>query len=201
MNYAPPEGYKKLAYSVGSNGNLNRLLCLHHRDILKKKLKAKVIDRFPPEGHDRHYYDFPATIADFCFPSGIQFKLEYGPPEFFNFNLTDSNGDSIYGTCLIFDEDLSEAFQEKLRKENVKNVQKVRGVKAICILSHYSFNTAFKEILKQLYRIQISNTGLHLPIERFITNILEEIPLPDEGKLMVQHELCGEVTSFYRPVD
>lgn len=30
-----PEGYKKLAYSVGTNGILNRLLCLKTRDLTK----------------------------------------------------------------------------------------------------------------------------------------------------------------------
>jgi hypothetical protein len=70
-----PEGYKKLAYSVGTNGILNRLLCLKTRDLTKQKLKAKVLDRFPGEGKDRHYYPFPASIGDFCFPSGISLKF------------------------------------------------------------------------------------------------------------------------------
>lgn len=72
-----------------------------------------------------------------------------------------------------------------MQKLHVKNHEKVRGVKAICILSHYCFNQAFKDILKQLYRMQISNTALSIPIERYITNIIDEIPLPDQGKLLI----------------
>lgn len=53
----------------------------------------------------------------------------------------------------------------------------------------------------QLYRMQISSTKLSIPIERHITNIVEEIPLPDEGKLLVQHEIGGRTASFYRPTD
>jgi len=185
MNWDVPEGFKKLAYSVGTNKRLDRLLCLKTRDIMKRKMKPRIIDRYPPEGKDRHYYPFPSVISDFCFPSGIILKSEYGQPEFFNFILTDGDGNHIYGTCLIFDEDLSSAFKETLKSYHVRNVSQVRGIKAICILSHYSFNNAFKDILKQLYRMQISNTGLHLPMERIITNIIEEIPLPDEGKLMI----------------
>ena len=152
---------------------------------MKRKLKAKIIDRYPRAGEDRHYYPFPPNINEFCFPSGIMLKQEYGQPEFFNFILTDQDGHHIYGMCLLFDEDLSKAFQDKLTSVHVKNANQVRGIKALCILSHYAFNQAFKEILKQLYRMQISNTGLPVPIERYITNVIDEISLPDEGKLLI----------------
>ena len=100
---------------VGTNGKLNRLLCHRTRDILKRKLKAKVIDRYPPEGQDRHYYPFPTSISDFCFPSGITLQTEQGSPEFFHFQLTDQDGKQIYGTTLIFDEEPSIMFKEKLK--------------------------------------------------------------------------------------
>ena len=103
-------------------------------------MKPKVIDRYPADGNDRHYYPFPTTISDFCFPSGIVLKTEQGLPEFFNFSLTDGDGTHIYGTALIFDEELSQAFKDKLRSLYVKGIEKLRSVKAICILSHYSFN-------------------------------------------------------------
>ena len=49
--------------------------------------------------------------------------------------------------------------------------------------------------------MQISTTNLKIPIERHITNIIEEIPLPDEGKILVQHEIGGKTASFSRPTD
>ena len=153
INWDVPEGYKKLAYSVGTRGILNRLLCLKTRDLTKQKIKAKVLDRYPPEGKDRHYYPFPTSISDFCFPSGISLKYQSGSPEFFNFNLTDMNGIYIYGSCLIFDEEPSRALREKLRQYHVRSTSQIRTIKAICILSHYSFNAAFKDILCQLYRM------------------------------------------------
>jgi len=116
-------------------------------------IKAKIIDRYPHEGNDRHYYPFPNSISEFCFPSGIQLKYVQGSPEYFNFNLTDSNGSYIYGSCLIFDEEPSRAMKDKLRSQYVKNASSIRTIKAICILSHYSFNNAFKDILCQLYRM------------------------------------------------
>jgi len=76
LNWDVPEGYKKLAYSVGQNGCLNRLLYLKSRDFMKKKIKPRVLDRYPKD--DRHYYQFPASISDFCFPSGITLKQDFG---------------------------------------------------------------------------------------------------------------------------
>jgi hypothetical protein len=40
-----------------------------------------------------------------------------------------------------------------------------------------------------------------IPIERYITNIIDEIPLPNEGSLLVQHEIGDKTASFFRPVD
>lgn len=39
---------------------------------------------------------------------------------------------------------------------------------------------------------------MHIPIERFILNIMDEVPLPDLGNTMVAYE---ENINFYRPVD
>ena len=46
---------------------------------------------------------------------------------------------------------------------------------------------SFKEILKQIYRIHLSNTPI--PIERYIVNIMDEVPVPDKGNIMVMHEI------------
>jgi hypothetical protein len=59
INWDVPEGYRKISYGVGLNGELNRLLCLKFRDLTRRKIKPKVIDRYPPLGSDRNYYPFP----------------------------------------------------------------------------------------------------------------------------------------------
>jgi hypothetical protein len=30
---------------------------------------------------------------------------------------------------------------------------------------------------------------MHIPIERFIVNFMDEIPLPDNGSVLIQHEI------------
>jgi len=66
-------------------------------------------------------------------------------------------------------------------------------------VSHYGFREQFSKILTKLYRIHISQT--HIPLERQIINIVEEIPTPDVGTIVVQCELGNEIIKFQRPVD
>ena len=59
---------------------------------------------------------------------------------------------------------------------------------------------SFKEVLKQLYRIHLSHTPI--PIERFIVNVMDEIPVPDrQGQLQVLHEIGNIQVPFHRAVD
>ena len=42
---------------------------------------------------------------------------------------------------------------------------------------------------------------MHIPLERFILNVMDEIPLPDKGNLLIQHEIGTNTIPFYRPID
>lgn len=46
---------------------------------------------------------------------------------------------------------------------------------------------SFKEILMKMYKIHLSYNNI--PIERYIVNVMEEIPVPDKGNIMVLHEI------------
>jgi hypothetical protein len=54
----------------------------------------------------------------------------------------------------------------------------------------------FKEILKQLYRLHISQC--YVPIERYICNFIDEIPLPVKGMNAVEYELGTSTIVFSR---
>lgn len=97
----------------------------------------------------------------------------------------------IYGSVLVFDETLSQEMKNQVRDKGfvyTVNLDQIYTQKAICVLSHYGFLESFKEVMKQLYRIHLSHTPI--PIERYIINIMEEIPVPDKsGHVQVIHDM------------
>lgn len=66
-------------------------------------------------------------------------------------------------------------------------------------MSHFSFSESFKQVLKKVYQIHLSQ-NMKIPIERFIVNLMDEVPLPDKGNIMVQHDMEAAIY-FYRPID
>ncbi|CAN0266561.1 unnamed protein product, partial [Ectocarpus fasciculatus] len=55
--------------------------------------------------------------------------------------------------------------------------------KALVLLSHYPFYNLFTQFLQQIYRIGLSEAPL--PIERYISNFVCEVPLPPQGQVRV----------------
>eukprot|EP00953_Heterococcus_sp_UTEX-ZZ885_P005663 3519-Heterococcus_DN1.PRE.1 len=52
--------------------------------------------------------------------------------------------------------------------------------KALLLLSHYPFYNVYSQFLQQLYRISLSEAPV--PIERYISNFVCEVPLPPQGQ-------------------
>lgn len=164
-------------------------------DLLKTRFSPKILDRYPPE--DRKDEPFMADIAHFCFPTGIQLKRLHITPQSHHFILTKGEGNRQYGTVLTFDEQCSRGLKRKLKHAKQEDYNSIWTQKAIVILSRYSFFESFKQVLNKLYQVHLSQ-NMHIPIERFVLNIMDEVPLPDLGNTMVAYE---ENINFYRPVD
>ncbi|KAL9650377.1 hypothetical protein ABK040_016444 [Willaertia magna] len=69
--------------------------------------------------------------------------------------------------------------------------------KSICIISHYPFYNIFKFFLTQLFRISV--TPSKIPLERYISNFLTEIPLPPQGQIQVHYGLGEKEVHIARP--
>lgn len=69
--------------------------------------------------------------------------------------------------------------------------------KSICILSKWMFMTQFREFLTNLYRRSL--TPSELPLERYICNLVNEIPIPPIGRIRVQFYIADIKISFARP--
>lgn len=59
---------------------------------------------------------------------------------------------------------------------------------------------SFKSVLCRLFQIHLSSNNV-TPLERFIQNIMDEVPLPDQNNRLVQYEIQGEKIPFFRPID
>lgn len=69
--------------------------------------------------------------------------------------------------------------------------------KCLTIISHWPFFDVFKQFLKFIY--QASLTPSPLPIERFICNFVDEVPLPPPGCLSVIFKLDQQEFTLQRP--
>jgi hypothetical protein len=69
--------------------------------------------------------------------------------------------------------------------------------KVICVLSRWMFLKQFREYLTQLYRRSL--TPDELPVERYICNFMNEIPVPPCGKIKVQFSLANTKIILARP--
>jgi len=69
--------------------------------------------------------------------------------------------------------------------------------KVICVLSKWLFLKQFREYLTQLYRRSL--TPDELPVERYICNFMNEIPVPPCGKVKVQFSLANMRIILSRP--
>jgi len=59
--------------------------------------------------------------------------------------------------------------------------------KVLCLLSHWPFYDGMKNFLQQLYRISVS-PGV-LPIERYIANFMNDVPVPRPGYAPVKYSI------------
>lgn len=115
-------------------------------------------------------------------------KKEYQSPKFFSFILTDHEGTRIFVSCLVFKENpIYPELSDALAAFNVTNPKKFVVPKAICLLSHYAFIDTYKEFLKSLFSIQFATTPI--PIERYICNFVDEVPVPDKGNILVEYDI------------
>ena len=69
--------------------------------------------------------------------------------------------------------------------------------KAICLISHWPYIDHMKEILREIYRLHLSTYDV--PIERVICNLLQEVPLPDQGVTNVIYSIGRNKIYFSRP--
>lgn len=176
-------------------------------------LESKIIDCYPkPETHSDSM-EFPEHLSQFVFPDGCYASETQLPPALFTFVLTSSSGHRLYGAALrIYDETMETSQMKEVLEASGytvplpwwlnpeaappnKNTHRPSDIvflpKCLVVIGHYPFFHAYRQFLKQLYRISILETPL--PIERYIANFVSELPLPPQGKVEVKFGFSTDV--------
>lgn len=164
---------------------------------------------------DAHIQDmeFPGHLPSFVLPEGCRPSLVHKTPSFFTFVLTTGLGDRLYGGSLqIYDQTkgieevreamLSSGYKGKLpgflEERDKNNHEIVFFSKSLVLLSHYPFFDLFRNSLKQLNMLTLIEAPL--PIERYISNLCREIPLPPQGRIRVEFSFTpGKIIAIDRP--
>ncbi|KAG7300228.1 hypothetical protein JYU34_015791 [Plutella xylostella] len=158
--------------------------------------KPEVLFRYPTT--DRRSLAFPTSVPLFCLPMGA--TLEMWPiaaaaprPVFSTFVLTVADAtDKVYGSAVTFYESYPHT---RLDDHQMEELGWRRGVshathslhvnKTICLLSRWPFSDTFERWLMYIWEMSLSKTPLNIPVERYITHLLEEVPFP-EPRILLQ---------------
>ncbi|XP_037292276.1 DENN domain-containing protein Crag isoform X2 [Manduca sexta] len=152
--------------------------------------KPEVLFRYPTT--ERRSLAFPASVPLFCLPMGA--TLELWPnnaaspkPVFSTFVLTVADAtEKVYGSAVTFYESypytqLTETQMELLgwRAGVSHNTHSVHAIKCVCLLSRWPFSETFERWLLYILEMSWSKQPLNIPIERYITHLLEGVAFPD----------------------
>jgi hypothetical protein len=175
-------------------------------DPLKVAYTPTIIDRYPL--HDHADVSLPTGLTLFCLPDGLHIANSPKPPVFFSFIQTSDNGSRLIGCCLTFYEELNATQRSQLNhsldtnEESDVSSQAMKQIKffiprCLCLLSHWPFVSSFKKFLCYLYRLSLSPCSI--PLERYISNFLNDVPAPPPGKVDVTYLLGPDSVIFRRP--
>jgi hypothetical protein len=175
-------------------------------DPLKVAYTPAILDRYPL--HDHPDVSLPTGLTLFCLPDGLHISNSPKPPVFFSFIQTSDNGSRLIGCCLTFYEELNSTQRTQLNHSFDTNEESdissvaLKQIKfyiprCLCLLSHWPFVSSFKKFLCHLYRLSLSPCSI--PLERYISNFLNDVPAPPPGKVDVTYLIGPDSVIFRRP--
>lgn len=178
----------------------------NNQDPLRIPYTPQILDRYPIDDHDNTA--FPSGLTLFCLPEGLHLTTKPKPATFFSFVQTSETGSRLIGCCFTFYEPLND-YQRKclnilIDQSNDMDISSsaIAHVKfyiprCLCLVSQWPFVSSFKKFLCHIYRLSL--TPCYVPLERYICNFVDEIPLPPTGRMEVSYFIGDEVVHFARP--
>lgn len=205
----PPAGFKPLPTPLG-RGLINSGVKLCYKTSLisppSVAYTAEILSRYPTADHVE--FPLPQSVPLFCLPFGVSVEAwdrhtPFPLPTFSTFALTGATGQCMYGACVVFYETVPStviALKDMKRALNLSEHNSLPQMsKCICLLSHWPFFAAFKAFLSALYRLSISK-NISLPLERYIANLIFDVPFPTSLRPRVQMQIGPEKIVFSLPV-
>ncbi|ESO07026.1 hypothetical protein HELRODRAFT_77102 [Helobdella robusta] len=190
-------------------------LCYRKSYIKNKCLTydaGELLFRYPTT--DDPNFPLPQQLPMFCLPQGAAIERwgansRYPLPVYSTFVLTDQSGLKCYGAAVVFYKDFnSKYFTQKQReffgdeKKNTSSVhtkhKQTNKQQSICLLSRWPFFDSFKKFLLYLYRISVSGPQ-GIPIERYISHFIDEIPFPSPERPYISIHLSTEEITIMLP--
>ncbi|CAH1118858.1 unnamed protein product [Phaedon cochleariae] len=153
--------------------------------------KPAVLSRYPLG--DIPDFPFPNSVPLFCLPMGSTLELwpseaMQSKPVFSTFVLTVSDAKhKVYGSAITFyekfpEENLNEQQMEFSHSDDSDYI--LYANKSICILSHWPFSDDFETWLRWIHTIATSGQPQPIPVERYITQLLDEVSFPSPRILL-----------------
>lgn len=210
---SPPHAFCCISKNLNKGMLGSDVFLCYKKSMNKAKLityKPDVLARYPMG--DIPDFPFPNSVPLFCLPMGS--TLELWPkqtskprPVFSNFVLTVSDAKhKVYGSALTFYEKFPAENITEEQKEQLGYTEDSDGLlhvnKSICILSHWPFSEEFQYWLSYLYQMVAEGVPSPVPVERYITQLFDEVPFPSPRTLL---QLSGEIHEqrviFIQPED
>ena len=165
---------------------------LRHKSPYIYKYLPEILDSYPNKESQNQ------AVSLFCFPEGIQIKDKFESLKCFNFVLTDEFGERLYGSTLIFSQEISIALREAFIPTYDDPTKTFYIQKAICVLSKYPFYYNCLLFLKELYNIVDSKIKNKIPIERIICTFVDSLYIQTYDKILRFNIKDDIYLDFYR---
>jgi hypothetical protein len=160
--------------------------------------ETEIVSRYPLV--DQENTPFPDGLTLFCLPDGLKVTTKSSPPSFFSFVQTSDKGSRLIGSCLTFYEKLNASQRDlflKLCKESPETMATCGDLddlrlyvpRCLCLISQWPFVESFRKFLCHVYRLSL--TPSLIPIERFICNFIDDVPVPPCGQVEVSYLVPG----------
>lgn len=202
-------------FTLSSLMRLGRVSEAAEREILKASrggpaykpplgtpVEACIFNPAVTDMYGSEYPPLPEGVELFSFPEGISFLRNSPLPSFHSFVHTSESGARLYGSCLTFYEKITPTQIERVKEICGECVYATdfRGVhvpRCLCIISSWAYIDSFRAVLCDLYRLSI--VPCDLPIERYICNIIDDIPSPLARHANISLTICSSDISFLCP--